>query len=136
MNSWKERLCLDNENNTKISNFVSIVKQKTKFIFFFRKKMEIFVSNQVYFATLGIVRHQTTVSFNARILSSCLIMCLSLVSYGGFLIFVANNFKQYTESIYFTSVIASVTVIFLTFVWNIKNFFSFVDEWKDFVAQS
>lgn len=63
-------------------------------------------------------------------------MCLSVVSYGGFLIFEADSFREYIESVYFTSVIVAVTVIFLTFVWNMNNFFKFVDEWEECVAQS
>lgn len=100
--------------------------------------MKIFTSNQEYFAALGITRYQVMQyqSFNARKLRSFRIFILIFSFFAKHLFCEANNFREYTKSIYFTSASIAVTIIFLVFIWNIKDFFNFVDGWEKCVEQS
>lgn len=100
--------------------------------------MKIFRTNQKYFATFGICRHQAIQrqSFNGKKLLPSFMCCLSLFSYGGFLICEANNFEDYIVSIYLTSAAIAITIIFLSFIWNKDDFFNFVDGWEKCIEQS
>lgn len=98
--------------------------------------MKIFIPNQKYFALLGISRQQSMQPFNAKNLLSFLILFLLVILCGGFLVCDANNLNEYTESIYITSVTITIATIFLTFIWNMNEFFNFIDEWEKIVEQS
>lgn len=103
------------------------------------KKMKILKESQKYFATMGITRHQAMQCqqpFNAKNSQQLVKFCLFVIPFGGFLIFEANSFKEYTESICFTSAIIVIAIIFLAFIWNMRNFFNFVDGWEECVKQS
>lgn len=102
------------------------------------KKIKILVSNQEYFATLGINRHQSVQHqpFNVKNLLPSLKFSVCVILCGGFLINEANSFIEYTESVYFTSATIAVAIIFLTFVWNMENYFNFIDGWERCVEKN
>lgn len=94
-------------------------------------KMEIFKTNVKYFATLGVTRHQAMQRqpFNAKIILQILKFCLCVILCGGFLIFKASNFQEYTTSILFTSACIAISIAFVAFARNMKYFFNFIDGW-------
>lgn len=100
--------------------------------------MEIFKSHQDYFVTLGITRHQAEQGqrFNVKILQSFLVLILLVSLFVGFLFCEANSFKAYIGSIYFTSASITIAFIFVSFIWNVKYFFAFIDGWEKYVEQS
>lgn len=100
--------------------------------------MDIFGTNLEYFATLGLTRHQAVQRqpFNAKILLQVLKFCGCLILSAGFLIFEANNFQEYAESIYFTSACACYPIAFVVFAQNFRYIFSFIDGWKVCIEES
>lgn len=102
------------------------------------EEMKIFLTNQKYFATMGITRHQTKQRqpFNTDNLLSSFKFCLCVTLLVNFLACEANTFKEYTESIYFTSATISIANIFFVFVWNMDDFFDFCDGWEKCAEQS
>lgn len=100
--------------------------------------MKILISNQEYFATLGISRHHAVQCqrFNAKALLNLLVFGLGVISCNGFLCYEAKIFKDYTESIYFTSANLATATIFLIIIWNKEKFFDFVDGWEKCVEES
>lgn len=100
--------------------------------------MKIFKSNQKYFARLGITQYQAMQHqpFNAKNLSGFIFMCFGVILFVGFLLNEANNSREYTESIYFTSAAIALTIGFFEFTWNMKHFFNLVDGWENCVEQS
>lgn len=99
--------------------------------------MEILKSNRNYLATMGITRHQAIQwqPSNAIILLQFLKFGLFAISFGGFFVFKANNFKEYTKTIYFLSAVIGTAVIFLIFVWHMKYIFSFIDGWEKLINE-
>lgn len=99
--------------------------------------MKILISNQEYLATVGITRHHAMQHqpFNTHNLLSSLEFCLCAISFGAFLIFEANNFREYIESIYFTSAFVAIAATFLSFIWNIESFFHFIDHWEKYAEK-
>lgn len=102
------------------------------------KKMKIFVSNQECLAKMGVTRDQSVQSrsFNMDVAWQLLKFCICVISMVHFLAFEASGFREYTESIYFTSATISIAYIFLVFVWNMTDFFNFIDGWEKCAEQS
>lgn len=102
------------------------------------KKVKIFLPNQKYFATFGICRHQAnqSQSFNVKNLLPSIIFGLAVICCSGFPIYEANNFNEYTQSIYITSATIAATIIFILFISNVKDYFNFIDGWEECVQQS
>lgn len=100
--------------------------------------MKILESNQEYFKTVGITRHQAMQwqPFNMKNLLEFLAFCLCAVPSVGFLAFEANTFDEYTESVYFLSANILVAIIFLMFILTMADFFAFIDGWEQCAMQS
>lgn len=100
--------------------------------------MKILEPNQAYFGTVGITRHQSMQwqPFNAKNLLESLKFCSSVVSSVGFLVYEANTFNEYTESVYCLSADIVVVIIFLMFIWSSEDFFAFIDGWEECALQS
>lgn len=135
VNCWKLKIgCEKRKENYFCFKMAQSVQQNKKK----NKKMKIFKSNQKYFATLGITRHQAAQRqpFNAKHLRSFLVFILFVISLSKHLFCEANNFKEYTESAYFTSTSIVTATIFLMFIWRMKFFFNFIDDWEKCVKES
>lgn len=102
------------------------------------KNIEILISNQAYFAAMGITRHQALQRqpFNADNLRASLKLCLCAIACVEFIIFDATNFQEYAESVYVISVVITMFGAFISLIVNMKDLFGFIDGWEKCVEQS
>lgn len=54
----------------------------------------------------------------------------------GFFFREANTFKEYTESIYISSVSLTLLSTNAFVIWKMENIFFFIDTWEEIVAKS
>lgn len=88
-------------------------------------KMKIFQVTLEYFAILGITSQSRPI--NVRNLMTIIAFAIMVHLLGAYLLCVAANFKEYTESIYITSAVIALFIIFLSVIWNKENIFQFID---------
>lgn len=95
--------------------------------------MKIFQSTIHFLETLGITSQ--TRPINVRSL-------VTILAFGTMTILIcasfweANNFKEYTESIYMSSVTIVIFVTFLFVIWKKENVFEFIDCWEKIAETS
>lgn len=61
---------------------------------------------------------------------------LMISFYVAFLLKIANTFKEYTYSIYFTSSISIITFSFMVFVFKMKKIFELIDRSEIYIEKS
>lgn len=100
--------------------------------------MKSFQSAVEYLASLGITQSQAMQSnpFNVKNIVHMLLFGITAYLCGAFLIYTANSFKDYTESIYISSVTMLVFVVFVILIWKMENVFKFIETWKKTSEQS
>lgn len=99
-----------------------------------RFKMKIFQSTKKFLETVGITAESRP--FNMRNLIVLGIFAISTILVWGFLFLRASNFKEYTESIYMSSVILAIFATFIFVIWRKSNIFQFIDCWERIAATS
>lgn len=87
--------------------------------------MKICQSTLKFFGLLGITAQSH--AFNMRNLLTILVFGIMLFIVGEFLFCEASGFKEYTESIYISSIILAIFVTFIFVIWNKENIFLFID---------
>lgn len=90
-----------------------------------KSKMKIFESIIKYFAAIGITAQSRP--FNMQNLLTFVVFAIMMVVVGEFLFFEASSFREYTESIYISSIIFTIFVTFLFIIWKRENIFQFID---------
>lgn len=91
--------------------------------------MKIFQSTMKFLAVLGLTAESRP--FNMRNLLSLIVFEVLVLSCLAFLFFEAKTFRDYTESIYFSSTAILMFLISLTFIWKKDNIFKFIDKWQE-----
>lgn len=91
--------------------------------------MNFFQSTVEFFEILGVTPNSRP--FNARNLLSIFVFGLTLVLCCVFLVCEAQDVKDYTESIYMSSVFITILLVFLSFIWKKENIFKFITTWKE-----
>lgn len=90
-------------------------------------QFELFQKNAV---TIGIDRKQLTAknAFNAQSLKCFFVLGMLVIFSDVYFFHLANNFREYTESFYITSMSNSVFLVFSIAVWKMKALFLFIDD--------
>lgn len=94
-------------------------------------KMKLFEIVRRNFAILGISPHKHP--FNRNSLETFFICGLSCILCGVFLICNANTFREYTESIYMTTMQMVIASIFTIVVVKTSKLFQFVDDFEKYI---
>lgn len=90
-------------------------------------KMKIFQSSIEYLATVGVTAQRR--ALNVQSLFALAVLATIVILVCGFLLCEASNFKEYTESIYVSSVSIAVIASYSMVVWKKENIFLFNDSW-------
>ena len=88
--------------------------------------MKLYQSNQDNLSSLGISSVEK--SFNRRMVKTYLIYGLSNISANLYLIFEANNFLQYTNSVYVTTGLALIIIGFSIMIFKTSKLYQFMDD--------
>lgn len=97
--------------------------------------MKIFQSTKKYLAIVGIVA-QSRRPFNMRTLATLSGFAIMIILICTFLFCEANSFKDYTESIYMSSVSIAIFSTFSFVIWKRENIFQFIDCWEKIAEAS
>lgn len=96
--------------------------------------MKIFESTVKFLETVGITSQSH--ALNVRTLSTIATFGTMVTLICAFLFFEASSFKEYTESIYMSSVTIAILVTFVFVIWKRENIFQFIDCWEKIAATS
>lgn len=96
--------------------------------------MKIFQSAQRRFAILGIGPNKPP--WNGTTLLILFIFVILISFYAVFLVNMANTFKEYTENIYLTASMSTITFIFAVFVVKMKMMFELIDLLENCIEKS
>lgn len=127
------------------SSFVQPSKQTAKtyllvwsFLFFSNQsnsiEMKIFQSTVEFLAIVGITPQSR--SFNIRSLLALMAFAIIVILVCAFLFCEASNFKEYTESIYISSVSIAIFSTYSFVIWKKDNIFLFIDCWESIAVTS
>lgn len=100
-----------------------------------RKVFEIILKN---FDTIGISANLANQSypFNGTILSGFFILGVAIYFSFVYIIYDAETFAEYTQSIYMGSLLTFIAIALLILVLNVKKLFEFVNHGDDLVNTS
>lgn len=96
--------------------------------------MKIFQSTLEFLAFIGITAESRP--FNVRNLLVLLTFGTMVTLICTFLLREASTFKDYTDSIYMSSVTIAITTTFLSLIWKKENVFQFIDFWEEIAKTS
>lgn len=96
--------------------------------------MKIFPSTVNFLAVLGITAQSRP--FNVRILITLTILGTLVTLMCAFFFFESKSFKDYTESIYMSSVTIALFLTYSFVVWKKENIFQFIDCWEKIAESS
>lgn len=96
--------------------------------------MKIFESTVKFLESVGITLKSRP--FNLRSSLSAMVFAVTVMLACVFLFREASGFKQYTESIYVSSVAVAAFLTFLSVVWKKENIFQFNECWVKIVITS
>lgn len=96
--------------------------------------MKIFQSTIKFLAFLGITSDGNPLNVKSLLALLSFGIIVGLIS--SFLFFEADNFKSYTESIYFTSVVLAIFLTYTFVIWKKDNVFWFVNHWERMAVES
>lgn len=97
-------------------------------------ELKIFQPALKFLATHGITPQNHP--FNWRNLLILVVFVIGLILICSFLFVVASTFKEYTESIYVSSVGILIFSMYLNVIWNKANIFQFIDCWEKIADKS
>lgn len=101
--------------------------------------MKIFQSHAKNLAILGITAHQSMQRYpflNARTVVSTVIFILCVIVNAVFLLFVASNFDEYTNSIYVVLTVLIVFNVFVIHIWKMKELFETMKTIENLIQKS
>lgn len=101
---------------------------------YFIEMMKIFQSTKQFLANVGIAPDSRP--FNLRNSLTLLVFGITVILVSSFLFCEANTFKEYTESIYMTSVSWAIFITFLSVIWKKEYIFLFTDQWEKIAETS
>lgn len=106
-----------------------LIKQET---------MKILTTVQKNFALIGISAKQSTQNnpFNAENLIVLLILCLTLITNVMNLIYEADNFKDYTISVFSCSTMIVAILIFVMILARMRHLFDFLKQAEQIINKS
>lgn len=96
--------------------------------------MELFQFTQNTFETVGIDSTQNP--FNRKVLIIFSVCCISIISACIFLFHEANNFMEYSNSIYITTAYLLVTVCYTLLITKMEDTFDLIDNFESTVDES
>lgn len=97
-------------------------------------KMKIFQSTVKFLESLGITLQSRSLNVRSSITIILLGTMTSLIC--AFLFCEASNFKEYTESIYMSSVTIAIFTTYLFVIWKREHLFQFIDCWEEIAVTS
>lgn len=100
--------------------------------------MKLFQTSQKYFENFGIDSRQMSKNhlFNAKNVLASAVLCLDILSSGAFLLYEAQTFYEYADSVYTTSCAENSCVIYMVIFWNMRKFFKFIEKFENLVEHS
>lgn len=95
-----------------------------------KRKIKLFQIIKQNFAKLGISSNLSTQNnlFNKNVLTASLFYGLNITLNGIFLFFKANTFREYTDSIYPTSAVITISVCFANTLFKMTKLFDFFER--------
>lgn len=95
-------------------------------------KMSVFEIFQKNAVNIGIDRKQLIAkyAFNAKSLKCFFVLGILVIFSDVYFFHSANNFREYTESFYITSMANAVFLVFTIAIWQMKALFQFIDDSK------
>lgn len=118
-------------------NLTVLIRSNSSFINFIlsKIKMKLFQTSLKYYAILGITSNYSTQThpFNSRILISVAIYLIMISLVGVYLLFIANNFAEFIESLYmFTSAIVSL-ICYAIVILTVAKLFQLIESLQQFI---
>lgn len=96
--------------------------------------MKIFQSTVEFLAILGITAQSRPINF--RTFSALMAFAVIVILVGAFLFCEASNFKEYTDSIYTSSVSIAIFLTNSLVIWKKDYIFLFIDCWENIAVTS
>lgn len=93
-------------------------------------KMKVFELFQKNAVNIGIDRKQLTAKcvFNEKSLKCFFVLGILVICSDLYFFHLANNFREYTESFYITSMSNGVFLVFTIAIWKMDALFQFIDD--------
>lgn len=88
----------------------------------------IFQLVQKYLSVLGISKAQSKRSVHVKVLIGCLLLGTNIILHLKFLFDEANSFKEYTESIFMSTVTVMSFWCYISMFYKREELFKFIDE--------
>lgn len=96
--------------------------------------MKLFKTAYENFALMGIGSNQSRI--NGKMLIASLFLWLTSIFNTTFLIYEANNFKDYTQNLYMTVASTLVAMCYMQIVFQISTLEKFVDDFEKAITES
>lgn len=103
-----------------------------------KKKLKIFQLIKRNFAILGISSNSLNKKYllNKNVLTASLFYGLNFTLNAIFLFCKANNFQEYTDSIYVTTAVLTIFVCYVITIFKVTNIFEFIEHCETIVDES
>lgn len=92
--------------------------------------MRLFISIRKHFAVIGISSfhaHQKHL-LNAKNLTATIILCLTFIVKGMYLVLMAKEFEELTAGFYVVSALVAITLCFEIFIWKMPSVFQLIES--------
>lgn len=101
-------------------------------------KLKLFELPQEHFAIAGITSALASqpYPFNAAVLSGFLLLALSIYMTSVFLIYDAETFAEYTQSVYTDTLLTLIIFALLILILKVKSLFEFINGCEDLASTS
>lgn len=96
--------------------------------------MQLFQTAFKNFAIMGVGSNQSR--FNGKMLIASVFLWLTSIFNTTFLIYEANNFKDYTQNLYMTVASTLVAICYMQIVFQISILVNFVDDFGKTIDES
>lgn len=90
------------------------------------EKMKLLQTNQMNLLIFGCGVHEK--QFNKRNVLSFFCFSFCVLSSGAYFFCEAKTFDEYAQSVFTTTAVMNFTLMFVLFVWNMRQFFDSVNE--------
>lgn len=93
---------------------------------------------QTSYALLGIDSNPSSQSsaLNLRSTAAVIVYCLCVLSTGAYLLYEAETFGEYMDSVYITSATVIDTFTYFSFLWRLRKFSAFVNSLEQTFTES
>lgn len=92
-----------------------------------KSKHRVFKIVRKHFATIGITPNSTDRRFSGTILFGFLMLGSAIYCISVFIIYDAEKFAEYSQSVYMVSGVAFILFILLLFIFKVENLFEFIN---------